>query len=217
MLKIYGADLSTPAIKVRLAANYMNLDYEYVRVSIRDGENKKEDFLKLHPAGKIPVIDDEGFVLFESNAIVKYLATKHEADCYSKQLREQAIIDQWIDFISLHINMAMNRVVFNQLFAPLAKKVVDERSLQDGLNFLDKFLPIMEQQLQENEFVCGSTFSIADIVLLAALDPCEAARVDLKDYKSIVKWREILRKKDFYQRCHKEYGESLKKILNKTA
>jgi glutathione S-transferase len=71
MLIIYGSDFSAPANKVRFVANALGLDYEYKVVRIRDGENKTEEFKKMHPAGKIPVINDHGFILFESNAIIK--------------------------------------------------------------------------------------------------------------------------------------------------
>ena len=79
MLKIYGADLSSPANKVRFAANALGLEYEYIQVKLRDGEHKKSEFLKINPVGKIPVIDDDGFVLFESGAIAKYLCVKHNS------------------------------------------------------------------------------------------------------------------------------------------
>src|SRR3989338_5290751 len=95
MLKIYGANLSGPSNKVRMVANYLGLEYEYLQVKIREGENKKEWFLKLNPIGKIPVIDDDGFCLFESNAIVKYLATKNRSSAYPQELKQRAIVDQW--------------------------------------------------------------------------------------------------------------------------
>ena len=78
MLKIYGADLSPPSNKVRFVANELGLDYEYNSVNLVSGENQSEGHLKLHPGGKVPVIDDDGFVLFESNAIIRYLAAKCE-------------------------------------------------------------------------------------------------------------------------------------------
>jgi len=77
MLKIYGADLSAPANKVRFVANYLGLEYDYVQIKIREGEHRAEQFLKLNPVGKIPVIDDDGFTLYESNAICKYLCDKY--------------------------------------------------------------------------------------------------------------------------------------------
>ena len=54
MLKIYGANLSAPVNKVRMAANILGLEYEYVQISIREGENRKKEYLAMHPAGKIP-------------------------------------------------------------------------------------------------------------------------------------------------------------------
>ena len=94
MLKIYGSDLSYPANKVRFVANALGLPFEYIRINLRTGEQKSEWFLKLSPAGKIPAIDDHGFCLFESNAIVRYLAEKVDSAIYPKDLKERATVNQ---------------------------------------------------------------------------------------------------------------------------
>jgi len=214
MLKIYGADLSAPANKVRMAANALELEYEYVRVSIRDGENRTEEYLKMHPAGKVPVIDDDGFVLFESDAIIKYLAAGQASPLYPSDNQQRALIDQWMDFATIHVGGAMGRVVFNRIFASFARVPVDERSLNDGLKFLNRFLPVVDRQLAKAAYVAGEQFSLADIVLLATLDPAEAAEVDLASYAHITKWREALRQKDFYTQCHQSYGEALQKMMH---
>lgn len=210
MLKIYGADLSTPANKVRFVANCLGLKYEYIRVNLKEKENRKPEFLKLNSTGKVPVIDDDGFVLFESGAIIKYLADKNQSALYPKDLKQRAIVDQWMDFVSLHINAAMIRVVFNRLFAPLMKMEVDERSLKDGLNFLNQFLPVVNEQLSRHTYLTGSALTLADFNLLTSLDPAEASSIDLSSYPKLTKWREELKKNDFYTKCHKEYGENLK-------
>ena len=158
MLKIYGANLSTPANKVRFVANELGLDYEYIQVKIREGEHRKKEFLSLNPAGKIPVIDDDGIVLFESNAIAKYLVKKHRSSLYPSDLEQQAIVDQWIDFATFHVNAAMNRIVFNRIFANFAKVPVDERSLEDGLKFLGRFLPVVNDQLKKTSYIAGGGF-----------------------------------------------------------
>ena len=212
MLKIYGADLSSPANKVRFVANFLGLPYEYKRVSLRDGEHRKPEFLAIHPAGKIPVIDDEGFVLFESDAIIKYLASKQNSPIYPTELKKRALVDQWMDFVTIHVGGAMSKVLYNRVFAPVIKDEVDERSLQDGLNFLDRFLPVIESQLKKNKNLAGNEFSLADISLLANLDASEAAGIDLGKYSTITRWRNELKQKDFYQKVHKEYGESLKQM-----
>ena len=212
MLKIYGADLSTPANKVRFTANLLGMKYDYIRVDLRGGEHQKPEFLKLHPAGKVPVIDDDGFVLFESNAIIRYLAEKNKSALYPKDLKEKAVVDQWIEFGSHHVGLAMSKVVYNRLFAPMRKIPVDEQSLKDGLNFLDRFLPVIDHQLGKNKFLAGNQPSLADINLLTILDPVEVANIDLGKYKNIVNWRNALKKEEFYTKCHQSYEEALKKL-----
>lgn len=215
MLTIYGADLSAPANKVRMAANALGIEYDYVRISIKKGENRTEEYLKIHPAGKVPAINDNGFVLFESDAIIKYLASKEQSSLYPSEYKQQALINQWMDFVSIHVGGAMGRVVFNRVFASFAGVPVDERSLGDGLKFLARFFPVLDQQLSKGPYLAGERFSLADIGLLATMDPAEVSGIDLKDYKHLGNWRKELQQKDFYTRCHASYGEALKKLMAK--
>ncbi|MBN1870014.1 MAG: glutathione S-transferase family protein [Candidatus Omnitrophica bacterium] len=215
MLKIYGADLSGPANKVRMAAHALGIEYEYIRISIRKGANRTEEYLRLHPAGKIPVIDDDGFILFESDAIIKYLASKKGSPLYPADLKQRALIDQWMDFITIHVGGSMGKVVYNRVFASFAGAAVDENSLEEGLKFLRRFLPVIDNQLFKNAFVAGKQFSLADIGLLAAMDPAEAAGIDPAPYKRLSQWRKDLQQKEFYTRCHSSYEEALKKLMAK--
>ena len=209
MLISHGADLSPPSCKVRFAANALGLTYEYKKVDLINGENTLEGFLKLNPAGKVPVIEDDGFVLFESNAIIKYLAAKSESSLYPAGTKQRAVIDQWVDFVSHHVATAMNRVLFNRVFAPFLKMEVDERSLSEGLSFLDRFLPVVDNPLKERRYLAGGELTLADLDLLSALDPAEVAQVDLSGYLNISRWRQDLMGRDFYTKCHKSYGDVL--------
>jgi len=214
MLKIYGANLSAPANKVRMVANVLEVEYEYIQVNIRAGEHQKQEFLKLHPAGKVPVIDDNGFILFESDAIIKYLAVSEMSPLYPDNISTRSLIDQWIDFTSIHVGGAVGRVLFNRVFASFAKVPSDERSLSDGIKFLGRFLPVIDQQLAKEGNIAGKNFSIADIVLLATIDPADVAGIDLAPYKHIVEWRNELIGKDFYTKCHASYDTVLKNMLS---
>lgn len=209
MLKIYGADLSSPSNKVRFVANCLGLDYEYRSVNLVSGENRSEGHLKLHPGGKVPVIDDDGFVLFESNAIIRYLAAKCESPLYPGGVRQRGQVDQWTDFVSHHIATAMGRVVFNRVFAPFLNQEVDERALTEGLSFLERFLPVVDAPLKERRYLAGGELTLADFSLLAALDPAEVAQVGLSGYLNIMRWRQDLMARDFYTKCHKSYGDVL--------
>jgi len=210
MLIVYGSDLSTYANKVRFVANALGLDYEYKKVNMREKEHLSEEFLKIHPAGKIPAIDDDGFCLFESDAIIKYLCDKEGSELYPRDVKKRATVDQWINFVSIHVGGAVGRVVFNRVFAKYARIPVDERSLTDGLRFLNRFLPVLEKQLDKNMFLASDQLSLADLNLLATIDSFEVGGIDLTKYKKITTWRNKLKKESFYTKCHKEYGEILK-------
>ena len=86
---------------------------------------------------------------------------------------------------------------------------VDNRSISEGLTFLDRFLPVVDNPLKERRYLAGGELTIADFGLLSALDPCEVAQVDLSGYLNITRWRKDLQGRDFYTKCHKSYGDVL--------
>ena len=207
MLTIYGSDLSAPAIKVRLTASFLGLNYKWQLVNLRAGEQKQEWFLKINPAGKVPAIDDDGFHLFESNAICRYLCDKHNSALYPKDVKKRAAIEQWIDYASFHIGANFMPVVYNRLFAPLRGMPVNEKAITDGLEFLKQYFPVIEKQLTQHQYIVSQEASLADIILLALLVPAQKAKIDLSVYPKLDAWRSDLKKQSFYTSCYKEYGE----------
>src|SRR5580700_2339553 len=113
MLHIYGSPLSSPTNKVRYVANYLHLDNEFHIINVSAGENSKPEFLKINPCGKIPAIDDDGFMLAESNAIIRYLADKQQSAIYPRDLQNRALVDQWMDYASQHIAIATSKIMYN--------------------------------------------------------------------------------------------------------
>lgn len=211
MLTLYGFDASANSNKVRYVIHALGLPHEYKVVNLRAGEQRTPEFLKINPVGRIPVIDDDGFVLFESNAIIKYLASKHKSSLYPNDLKKRAVIDQWIDFSSMHVGTALSKLYYNRVLAPMRKIEVDERSVKEGVEFLARFLPIVEAQLETNKFVAGNERSLADFVLLAALDPAEVSIHDLGGYKAVTAWRTAMKKEDFYRKCYNDFQDVFKR------
>jgi glutathione S-transferase len=209
MLTIYGSDLSGPAIKVRLTATYLGLEHKWQIINLREGEQKQEWFLKINPVGKIPAMDDEGFHLFESNAICKYLAEKQGSPLLPKDLKTRAVIEQWIDFITVHIGVHAATVTYSRVFAPRLNRPVNEQALADALKFLEQYLPILEKQLSAHAYVAGKSITLADLTLLAVLEPAELSGIKLSAYPKLAAWRQDLKQQSFYTKCYKEYGEQL--------
>ena len=214
MLEIRGSDISIPSNKVRYVANALELKYNYTRLDLAAGEQKSEAQLKVHPAGKVPAIVDDGFALFESNAICRYLVRKHNSPLYPEDLKQTALVDQWIDFGSMHVGAAMIKVFFNKIIAPAMGLDVDERSMHEGSAFLGNFLPVVEQQLLGNTYVAGEVMTLADINLLANLDPAELCDIDLSDYSGLSMWRSDLKQQAFYQRCFNDYSDVIKALAD---
>jgi len=213
MLHIYGSSLSSPTNKVRYTANYLQIPHEYHPVNLGAGEHRKPEFLKINPIGKIPAIDDDGFKLAESNAIIRYLADKHQSPLYPRDLQQRALVDQWIDYASVHVMVALGKIMYNTYFYKFGGAALDERSLQDGKHFIGICLPIVEQQLSQSTYIAGEKISLADLVMLAALDVSETVNIDLSVYPHIVAWRKKLMSEKFYTDCHESYTVAFNKIM----
>ena len=213
MIKLYGLALSNNVNKIRYCLDYLKLPYENVQVNALKGENQSPEYLKICPTGKIPAIEIDGVNLFESNAILRYLAKREKSPIYPQDAKKAAFVDAWLDYASIHISNALGRVLFNLIVAPMMNKEVDEKSLQFGLEMLDKYLPMVNKQLTKNKFLAGGEITIADFCLLASLDPCELIQVSLTPYKELLAWRKNLKSQDFYQKCFKDYNEFVQSMM----
>ncbi|VAW84213.1 hypothetical protein MNBD_GAMMA16-1483 [hydrothermal vent metagenome] len=214
MIKLYGMDASFFSNKVKMTANALELEYEFVNMDFKAGDMSKPEYLAIHPAGKIPGMDDDGFTLFESNTIIKYLADKKGNDLYPKALKQRAVIDQWTDFSNIHIGNAISKVLGNKIFAPMFGMPVDEQSMADGLKFFERFLPIIDTQLGKNKYLASDILSLADITLFSILEPCEVAELDLAPYNNVVTWRNALKQQKFYTDSFTSYEDSLKAMAS---
>ena len=215
MIKLYGVGFSFNISKVRYCLNFLNLPHEWVQTNPIAGENKSPEFLDISPTGKIPAIDVDGFKLFESNAIIRYLAVINNSSLYPQDAKKRATIDAWMDYTSIHVGAALGRVLFNRVFAPMTGQNADQESLRVGLEFLDKYFPVIEKQLSQNPYITGKDMSIADISLLATLDPCELAQISAIDkYPLIKKWRTTLKSQVFYQKCYKDYSQFVQESMS---
>ncbi len=217
MFTLYGMDLSNNVSKVKFAANIMNLKYDFKQVNLMAGENKTPEFLAINPVGRIPAIREGDFTLFESNAIIKYLADSNNSPLYPRDPKKRALIDQWIDFSSIHVQAALNRIFFNRIIYKMMNVPKDENSLAEGIKFVAQFLPIIDKQLAQSRYLAGNELTLADIDLLAILEPCEAVSVDLSAYSKIVAWRKGLQQNAWYQTVRKDADAAMQKVMAQLA
>lgn len=210
MIKLYGNKISPPCNKVEICLNALGIDYEFISLDLFKGENKTDKYLAINPSGKVPTIEDGKLKLFESNAIIKYLCRKVKSDFYPNDLIQQAEIDKWCDFVSQHLNMqGYLPLAFNKFVAKKIGLEPNANEIKKGEEFINRFLPVIESQLNKTKYLAGEKLTIADFCLLASIDPSELIEVDLKSYPKLLAWRKNLQSQDFYQKTHKFYGECM--------
>jgi len=166
--KVYGANMSTCTRTVLATLEEVGANYELVPVDMAKGEHKSPDYIaKQHPFGKIPVMWDGDFKLFESLAIARYVADKAHADTlYPKDAKKRALVEQWLSVYQSNQGPFVD-IVVEFMFGPLffgrqgdAGKVA---ALTQRLNAL---LDIFEAQLQTTKFLAGNDFTLADLAWL---------------------------------------------------
>lgn len=188
MIKLYEHPLSGNAYKAKLLLHQLSVEYEGVTVDIFAGEHKKEEFSALNPNCKIPVLADGDFVMWESNAILFYLAKKFSPNPYlSDDPETYGLIAQWTFFgkTTIDPNLALARYFAKFLPPDQVPPGTMEKLHVQG----NAALAILEDHLSRTEFLCGD-YSIADIACYPYTMLCEEGGFNLGTYPSVRRWCE---------------------------
>ncbi|CAK9225641.1 unnamed protein product [Sphagnum troendelagicum] len=161
-MKLYGIASSTCTGRVLLSLFEKEVeDFELVIVNVRKGEGKKPEYIKLQPFGLIPVLEDGDLTLYESRAIIRYIANKYEGQgtaLYGKDIKERAKVDQWLEVEGQNFNSAIRSSL-----GVVSKPPIDEVQLTETFGKLGKVLDIYEEHLSKTQYLAGDFFSLADL------------------------------------------------------
>jgi glutathione S-transferase len=188
-MKLYNADLSSNALRVRAVANELGLDLEYVDVDLRKRENRSDSFLALNPNGKVPVLVDGDFVLWESRAITGYISSLYpEKNLYPTDPRKRALIDQWSYWQAIHLGPAMQRIAFERLLkSQFGMGPEDEKAVESGFKEVGLFMPVLNANLADKDWVAGE-LSIADFAVATTFVFHRQAEISLEDAPNVSAW-----------------------------
>lgn len=164
MLVVWGRANSVNVQKVLWCCAEMGLAYERKNAGGPFGVVNTPEYRRLNPNGLVPTIDDNGLVLWESHAIVRYLAAKHSfGDLCPDDPKARAIADQWMDW---HVSTFWPAL--RPVFLGLVRTPPEERDLagiESGRRKSAEALEILDHRLTASEYVAGDTFTMADIAL----------------------------------------------------
>lgn len=163
-LKVLGRVTSINVRKVLWLADEIGLEYEREDWGLPLCDPKTLEFTQLNPNAQVPVIVDDGFVLWESNAIMLYLAQKHHSDLLPRDLQRQALVEQWLGWQATDLNAQWGYAV-----NALVRKTPgydDQARVASSIAGWNARMVILERQLEKTgSFVAGDQCSIADIAM----------------------------------------------------
>src|SRR5712671_4864677 len=185
-LKIYGVARSRAA-RVLWMAKELRLDYEHIKVDFATGETRRPEHLALNPNGHVPVIDDDGFVLWESMAINLYLAKKYGAGTlYPTRLEDEARAWQWSFWGMTEVERPVLAAMFNRAILPEDKR--DAALADESERQLGRPLMVLDAAVAASPYLLGEHFSVADLNVASILSWARPARIDFSHVPKAADW-----------------------------
>ncbi|GLG96647.1 Delta glutathione S-transferase [Gryllus bimaculatus] len=184
-LRLYSLSDSPPACAVRLCLECLGLNYTTVDVDYVNGEHLSEEYALKNPQKEIPVLDDNGFLLSESAAILQYLSEKYDTQgkLYPKDVQQRAIVNHRLAFNLSSYYQRILEYAIAPIFFDYPKTTTGLKKMKESLSVFNTIL-----QRQGAKFSAGDSLTIADFALVAATMCLEAVEFDLSNYPNIVQW-----------------------------
>lgn len=163
-MKIYGMQISTCTRKVMLTLHEKNTDFELITVDLMKAEQKQAEHLSRHPFGVIPVLDDNGYYIYESRAIIRYLDKRLPGIALTPtDLKDYGHMEQWLSVESSYFSQHA-LVIIKQLFwGPMRKQTPDAAAVAVAVEKVTQALDVINQTLANQPYLGGEQFSLADI------------------------------------------------------
>lgn len=164
MIRIWGRLSSVNVQKVVWAAREAGVAFERIEAGGPFGIVKTPEYLAKNPNGLIPLLEDGDFVMWESNAIVRYLCAKYApGTLYPQPLEARADADRWMDWQATTLQPAMGPAFMQLVRAPAAER--NAAAIEESARKTEPLMAILDAQLAGRAFVCGAQFTMADVVL----------------------------------------------------
>ena len=188
-LKIYGVARSR-AFRTLWMAKELGLDYEHLKVDFATCETRTPAHLALNPNGHVPVIDDDGFILWESMAINLYLAKKYGRDgFYPTRLVDEARAWQWSFWGMTEIERPVLTALFNRAILPEGQR--DAAAADTAEKTLAQPLRVLDGALAPAPYLLGQSFTVADLNVASILAWARPTQIDMSAFPKVAEWLRI--------------------------
>jgi len=187
MLTIWGRANSINVQKVLWCCAELNLAYERIDAGGAFGVTKTPEYLAMNPNALVPTINDDGFILWESNAIVRYLAARHgDGTLYPRDVKERAEADRWMEWQVSTLWMAIRPLFFGYVRTPPEQR--DAAPLEAAQRSSEEAMEILDRYLKDRAFVAGARFTMGDIPLGISVYRWTALPITRPDFPNLMRW-----------------------------
>ena len=216
-MKLYFHPVSTASRPVVLFMADENISYEPVVVDLMTGAHFKEPFISMNPSAMVPFIDDDGFVLTESAAILRYLAEKTNSKAYPTDLKKRARVNERMDWFNTQLYREWGyHLCYPQLFPHHVRQpdVAQEATLKWGAEKAEHWLGILDKHyIGKNKYLCGDEITIADYfgAQILAMDVLIGA--SFKKFPNVERWMNTMRERPNWKKSNEAtdgFGASLR-------
>lgn len=182
-MKLYDLELSGHAHRARLFASLLNLEATLVPVDLLNGAHKQPEYLQKNPFGQVPVLEDGEVTIFDSNAILVYLATKYDVQrtWYPRDPERAAQTQIWL-------SKAANELAHGPAAARLIAVFGAGLDKNQAFAKADALLSIMDAHLDNTDWFVGDAPTIADVALYSYTAHAPEGGVNLKQYPNVQRW-----------------------------
>jgi glutathione S-transferase len=180
-MKLHFHPLSGHAHRARLFVSLIGIDAEIVDVDLAGGEHKQPAFLALNPFGQIPVLEDNGLVIADSNAILTYLAKKHAPEWLPEDAAGAAAVQRWL-------SVASGEIAYGPCAARLVTVFGAKFDTEEVIARAHRILALIDGQLIDRTWITADRPTIADVALYSYIARAPEGNVDRAQYGNITAW-----------------------------
>ena len=203
MYHLYGF-YTQNTLKVLYVLETLGTDYDFKFMDLFKGEHKQENFLKLNPVGKVPVLQVGDDSIFESAAICRYIANQAQSPLYPGDNLQRAKVDQWLDFFSNHLGRWLSTLFFENVIKNKAGMGdPDAEKCEEAQKFTLQQMAVVDAHLAVNAYLAGDNLTIADLFAFAYVEQVETFDFSWDNFPNAKAWFDALNSQDAIKRARK--------------
>jgi glutathione S-transferase len=198
MLNVWGRNNSVNVQKVLWCCDEMGISYERIDAGGAHGVVNTSQYRALNPNGLVPTIEDGAFVMWESNAIVRYLCAKHSpGKLWPEDLKTRAEADMWMDWQNTTFWPSFRPLFWNLVRTPVDQR--DQQAMEESHQATAEILGYLDSHLRNRSYIAGDDLTMGDIPVGCGIWRWFGLQIERPDLPHLQRWFDLLRQRPAYQ------------------